>query len=86
MNVFLYTLFIVKVAKIILHHLWKWQEEVWSLQRGRGDAEKESLLQNEPKQFLNLVFIVPKKSEGFCPVINLSKLNSCDEQNHLFLN
>ena len=42
MNVFLYTLFIVKVAKIILHHLWKWQEEVWSLQRGRGDAEKES--------------------------------------------
>lgn len=43
-------------------------------------------LQNEPKQFLNLVFIVPKKSEGFCPVINLSKLNSCDEQNHLFLN
>lgn len=45
-----------------------------------------TLQQNKPEQFLNSIFIIPKKSEGFRSVINLRKLNSCVEQNHFLLN
>ena len=40
-------------------------------------------VQNNPKQFLSSMFVVPKKSAGFRPVINLKKLNSRIECNHL---
>ena len=38
-------------------------------------------LQNKPKHSLGSMFIVPKKSDEFQPVINLRKQNSCAKYN-----
>ena len=39
-------------------------------------------LQKEPKHFLSSIFVDPKKSEEFLPIISLKKLSSCVEYNH----
>ena len=39
-------------------------------------------VQNEPEQSVSSIFIVPKISSGFRPVINLKNLNSYVECNH----
>ena len=39
-------------------------------------------VQNKPEQFVSSIFIDPKKSSGFRPVINLKNLNFYVEYNH----
>ena len=61
-----------------------------SINDGGGKNEIEQMLkkkaiapvQNEPQQSASYIFIVPKKSSGFRPVINLKNTNSFVEYNH----
>lgn len=39
-------------------------------------------VQNRSEQLLSSTFIIPKKSEGFRPVISLGRINSCSKYNH----
>lgn len=39
-------------------------------------------VQNRSEQLLSSAFIIPKKSEGFHPVINLRGINPCSKYNH----
>ena len=60
------------------------EEQRLTVQELEEMVRKEAIVQaqNEPKQFLSPIFVAPKKSAGFLPIINLKKLNSCIEYNH----
>ena len=54
------------------------QEEMEEMLKKKAIAP----VQNKPDQFVSSIFIVPKKSSGFRPIINLKNLNSYIEFNH----
>ena len=60
------------------------QEKVVVLKEIEKILKKEAIIpmKHDAGQFLSSIFIVPKKSHGFSPVVNLEEQNSCVEYKH----